>query len=93
MGLVEVFEIDSIQSPLISISTRSCVETVDNVMIGGFLVEGGAPKTFLIRARGGSLAGPPFNNPSVLMNPTVQLFSGSTVIAQNDDWQSTDRSA
>jgi hypothetical protein len=26
----------------------------------------------------------------VLANPTVQLFSGSTVITQNDDWQTTD---
>jgi hypothetical protein len=26
----------------------------------------------------------------VLANPTVKLYSGSTVIAQNDNWQTTD---
>ncbi len=90
MGLVEVFEVDTSLSALINISTRARVETGDNVMIGGFYIGGNAPKTVLIRARGGSLGGAPFNNPGVLANPTMQLFSGSTVIAQNNDWQSTD---
>jgi hypothetical protein len=36
------------------------------------------------------LGGAPFNNPGVLANPTMQLYSGATVIAQNNDWQSTD---
>ncbi len=90
MGLVEVFEDDAGTAKLTNISTRGRVETGANVMIGGFVVAGSAPKTVLIRARGGSLGGAPFNNPGVLANPTMQLFSGSTVIAQNNDWQSTD---
>jgi hypothetical protein len=75
---------------LINISTRARAQTGDNVMIGGFIIGGTTPKTVLIRARGGSLGGAPFNNPGVLANPTMQLFSGSTVIAQNNDWQTTD---
>jgi uncharacterized repeat protein (TIGR01451 family) len=90
MGLVEVFEVGASPSPLINISTRARVQTGDNVMIGGFIIGGTTPKTVLIRARGGSLGGAPFNNPGVLANPTMQLFSGSTVIAQNNDWQTTD---
>ena len=37
-----------------------------------------------VRARGPSLA--QFGVPGVLANPTLQLFSGPTVIATNDDW-------
>ncbi len=90
MGLVEVFEVGTSPSPLINISTRARVQTADNVMIGGFYIGGTALKTVLIRARGGSLGGAPFNNPGVLANPTMQLYSGATVIAQNNDWQSPD---
>jgi hypothetical protein len=34
-----------------------------------------------------SMAGAPFFMPGTLANPFVQLFSGQTVIAQNDNWQ------
>jgi uncharacterized repeat protein (TIGR01451 family) len=90
MGLVEVFEVGTSASTLVNISTRSRVQTGDNVMIGGFWIGGSAPKTVLIRARGGSLGGAPFNNPGVLANPILRLYSGATVIAQNDNWQTTD---
>ncbi len=73
---------------LINISTRSKVETGDGVMIGGFWISGTAPKTVLIRARGPSLAA--YGVPGPLANPTIQLYSGPTVIAQNNDWQTTD---
>jgi hypothetical protein len=75
---------------LVNISTRGSVLTGDNVMIGGFIVEGANPKTVLIRARGPSLGGPPFSIPGTLANPFLRIFSGSTSIAQNDDWQTTD---
>jgi len=89
IGLVEVFDIDVATQPkLVNISTRARVLTGDGVMIGGFWIAGGAEsKTILMRARGPSLGAAPFNNPGVLANPTVELYSGSTVIAQNDDWQ------
>jgi hypothetical protein len=90
VGLIEVFEVDTSPSNLINLSTRGRVETGNNVMIGGFIVGGSTPKTVLIRARGGSLGGAPFNNPGVLANPTMQLYSGSTVIAQNNDWRTID---
>jgi subtilisin family serine protease len=75
---------------LSNISTRASVQTGDNVMIGGFIIGGAAPKKVLIRARGPSLGGAPFNIPGSLANPLMQLFSGPTVIAQNDDWQTND---
>jgi hypothetical protein len=33
------------------------------------------------------MGGAPFNITGVLTNPFLQLFSGQTVIAQNDNWQ------
>ena len=75
---------------LSNISTRESVLTGDNVMIAGFIIEGTAPKTVLIRARGPSMSGAPFSIPGTLANPFLQIFSGQTLIAQNNDWQSSD---
>jgi hypothetical protein len=88
VGLVEVFEADATtDSALINISTRAIVQTEDNVLIGGLVVQGDAPKTVLVRARGPALAAPPFFVEGTLANPFLRLFSGPTVIAQNDNWQ------
>jgi hypothetical protein len=54
-------------------------------MIGGFIIEGDTPKTVMVRAIGPSLAN--FNVPGALANPVLQLFSGQTAIAENEDWQ------
>jgi hypothetical protein len=88
VGLVEIFEADvGTDAELINISTRSDVQTGDKVMIGGVVVQGDAPKTVLIRARGPALAAAPFFVAGTLANPTLRLFSGSTVIAFNDNWR------
>jgi hypothetical protein len=36
------------------------------------------------------MGGAPFNVVGALLNPKMKLYSGQTVIAQNDDWQTTD---
>ena len=88
VGLVEVFEVDdSIEAELSNISTRSFVQTGDNVMIGGLIMEGSSPATVLVRARGPSMSGAPFFVPGSLANPFLQVFSGQDLIAQNDNWQ------
>ena len=88
VALVEVFEADaSTLSDLSNISTRAFVQTGDNVMIGGLIIEGNVPATVVIRARGPSMSGAPFFVPGTLANPFLQLFSGQDVIAQNDNWQ------
>jgi len=90
VGLVEVFEADdNIESELSNISTRSFVQSGDNVMIGGMIIEGSTQSKVLIRARGPSMSGAPFFVPGTLANPFLQLYSGQTVIAQNNDWQDT----
>jgi hypothetical protein len=71
-----------------NISTRSFVQTGDNVMIGGFIVQGTGPKRVIIRAIGPELT--PFGITNALANPTLELHNGSgAVIATNDDWQTT----
>jgi len=92
VGLIEVFEVDGGASPakLINISTRGRVDIGDNVMIGGFIIIGTSPQTVLLRARGPSMSGAPFFVPGTLANPSLQLFSGQTAIAQNNDWQTSD---
>jgi hypothetical protein len=88
VGLIEIFEADSgAMSELINLSTRSLVQTGDNVVIGGFVIDGNAPKTVMLRGRGPSMSGAPFFVSDVLANPTLRLFLAQAVIAQNDDWQ------
>lgn len=55
-------------------------------MIGGIIVEN-SPVQVIVRAKGPSMALPPFNVPGTLSNPVVELFSGASVIANNDNWQ------
>jgi len=85
VAIVEVFEIDLPEVPLINIATRARVETGDNVMIAGLIIQGDAPKTVLLTARGPSLAAA--GVPDTLADPKIQLYSGATEIDNNDDWQ------
>ncbi len=91
IGLIEVFEADTntTMSNLVNISTRAFVGTGDNVAIGGFVVQGDNLRKVLIRGRGPSLGGPPFNLPGVLADPFLRLYHGSTAIAENNDWQTS----
>ena len=69
-----------------NISTRAFVQTGDNVMIGGFIVQGTAAKRVIIRAIGPELT--QYGVPNVLANPTLELHNGTgALIASNDNWQ------
>jgi hypothetical protein len=93
VGLVEVYEVDQPDTPLINISTRGRVQTGFDVMIGGFVIQGSGPETVVIRAIGPSLAN--FGVAGALANPQVQLVrqSDQAVIASNDDWGSAANAA
>lgn len=69
---------------LVNISTRSYVGSGGDVMIAGFIIGGTAPKTVLIRASGPALA--QFNLSGLLADPTLELHSGNTILASNDNW-------
>jgi plastocyanin len=89
IALVEVYDLSpATNSKLGNISTRSFVQTMDNVMIGGFIVGGTGRKNVIIRAIGPELI--PFGVPNVLLNPTLELHDGTgALIGSNDNWQTT----
>jgi hypothetical protein len=70
----------------VNISTRGRVLTGNDVMIGGFVIQGSAPQTIAIVATGPSLAAFGITNP--LANPTIRVVRSSdqVVVASNDDW-------
>jgi aldose sugar dehydrogenase len=88
IGLIEVFEADADDSSqLVNLSTRARTQTADNVMIGGFIIDGTVPKTVLIRGRGPSMSSAPFLVSGVLADPVLKLFAGQSTIAENNNWQ------
>ena len=84
VGIVEVFEVTHPEIPLTAISTRGQVLTGDDVMIGGIIVQGVGPQTVIVRARGPSLAASGVAGP--LADPVLKIFSGTTLVASNDNW-------
>jgi hypothetical protein len=76
---------ESSENRMANISTRGFVNTGQGQLIGGFIIRGG-PKLVLIRAMGPSLTA--FGVNPVLADPEIKLFQNSTLIRQNNDWQS-----
>ena len=72
-------------SNLRNLATRGQVNGGDQVLIGGVIVTGSAPKRVLIRG-----IGPSSGVPGALANPTLTLYnSQAQIIATNDNWQDT----
>jgi len=86
---VEVYDLSNDASSILgNISTRSFVQTGDNVMIGGFIVQGTGAKRVIIRAIGPELT--QYGVPDALANPRLELHDGTgALIASNDNWQTT----
>jgi hypothetical protein len=69
----------------LNLSTRLHVSTGENVLIGGFIITGNAPKQVIIRGIGPTLAANGITNP--LEDPTLDLFDSTGQIASNDNWK------
>ena len=74
-----------------NLSTRLRVETGEQVLIGGFIVTGVEPKRVLLRAIGPSLRTTTFQD--VLEDPTLELYSGETLVTTNDNWVESEQQA
>jgi len=72
----------------LNISTRLNVLNGDNVLIGGFIITGNDPKNVLIRG-----IGPSLGLSGALADPTLELFSGDTLLAANNNWKDTQQAA
>jgi uncharacterized delta-60 repeat protein len=84
VGLVEVYDLGPATSQLANISTRGFVSTGANVMIGGFILGGGANSHIEIFGIGPSLAASGVSG--VLADPTLELRDSSgALVASNDN--------
>jgi hypothetical protein len=73
---------------LLNISTRMRVLTGDNVLIGGFIITGVAPKKVILRGIGPSLTSQ--GVPGALQDPVLELHaSDGSLVASNDNWKDT----
>lgn len=88
IGVIEAYQTDQDSTAeLGNISTRGFIEGGDNVMIGGFILGGGASAKIIVRAIGPSLSAFGVQNP--ISDPTLSLRDGNgSQIAFNDDWKS-----
>jgi len=93
VGMIAVYEVDRFEVPLVNISTRGRVLFGEDVMIGGFVVQGDSPRTVAVVAYGPSLASAGVASP--LADPTLYLVrsSNQSVIATNDNWQDASNAA
>lgn len=69
---------------LVNLSARGRVLPSGGILIAGFVVGGTTPATVLIRAAGPALDA--FGVPGTLADPKLQLYRGTTLIGENDDW-------
>lgn len=77
--------LSSIAAPnLVNLSTRAFIGTGEEVMIGGFIVQGSQPATVILRAIGNSLSARGVTGTNE--DPTLELRSSSGQLQYNDDW-------
>jgi len=70
---------------LMDLSTRGTTSTGDNVLIGGFIVQGSQPAQLIVRCLAFSLAS--FGIPNALGDSVIELHdANNNLIASNDDW-------
>lgn len=65
-----------------NISTRAAVGTGDNVLIGGFIVDGVQAKKVLVRA-----IGPSTLLPGALLDPSLELHTSTGDVVSNGNWR------
>jgi outer membrane protein assembly factor BamB len=75
---------------LANVSARSAVGTGSDILIAGFVVHDGAC-TILVRGVGPGLA--PFSVPGALVDPQLQIYRDSQVVAENNDWGAASNAA
>jgi alpha-tubulin suppressor-like RCC1 family protein len=70
-----------------NLSARNKVGTGANILIAGFTLAGSGTRSLLIRAVGPKLSA--FGVTGVLTDPKLEIYSGSTIVAANDNWSSS----
>ena len=85
-------EIQTFES-LQNISSRAHVKVDNNVAIGGFIIQGNAPKKVIVRGLGPSLKNDGAPIPGRLQDPTIDLYRNGVAvpIASNDNWKAQEK--
>jgi hypothetical protein len=94
VALAEVFDATQGNTPgavVTNVSTRGFVGAGEAQLTSGFVITGTTAKRVLIRASGPALTR--FNVGNALADPTLVVHKSSTVVAQNDDWQTAPSAA
>jgi hypothetical protein len=73
-----------------NLAVRAQLEASGQPLITGFVIEGNGTRPVLMRSVGETLRG--FGLSAAVANPALQLYRGSALIGENDDW-STDVAA
>jgi uncharacterized delta-60 repeat protein len=75
---------------VVNISTRIPIGLGENVLIGGFIVTGAAPKKVIIRGIGPSLRVGDILVPGTVQDPMLELHQGDgALLGSNDDWKTS----
>ena len=84
VALVEAYDLEAGgDSEFANISTRGFVQTDDNVLIGGLILEGQESREVIVRA-----IGPSLSLPEALADPTLELHDADGgLLASNDNWR------
>jgi hypothetical protein len=84
--LAEVYDVDRRVEAgrLVNLSSRCRLRAADDTMMAGFTIAGGGQCTLLIRAVGPTLGA--LGVSGAMPDPILRLLSGTTVIAENDNW-------
>jgi PKD repeat protein len=86
VALTEIYDLDTVLgSRLVNVSARMNVTGGEGTLIAGFSIAGTVPKQVLIRGVGPALA--QFGVSGVLADPMIAVYSGSTQIYSNDNWE------
>lgn len=91
IALVEVYDVDQAGTPkLLNLSTRGNVQTADNVMIAGTIINGSDFARVIFRGLGPSVNSHGVPVPGRLADPTLDLRDANGArLAFNDNWKDT----
>lgn len=90
IGLLEFY--DATAAPLtasprfVNLSARARVDSGEGLLVMGFVITGEGTVTLLLRGVGPTLQG--LGMSGTLRDPAIELYSGSTRLAANDNWRS-----
>ena len=88
-ALVEAYESAPGASRIVNLATRAYADNRGHPIVAGFIVRGAAEATkrVLVRVRGPSLARAPFNVPTAMDDPFMEIRDATgQLILRSDDW-------